>query len=233
MNNNHLKPTIDKLNDLTCIIEQDRKSICKHYGFSDTTDDVRITFYHKMQNVITPTNYSISFLATSLFDKQWWIDHATDKSDIEIQHQQEYYEDFVRIGFLQTAFMAIESTLRIILKGIKPNACNNATDAFENIYKHLFKELSNHKDFQNTLDFLRLLRNTVHDNGIYYQKKSESVNINWNEKSFTFTPGKKIEFATWDLLLELLIDILHKIKMLLTSEQLTKFQNTIPDPFAH
>jgi hypothetical protein len=86
--------------------------------------------------------------------------------------------------------------------------------------------------FQNTLDFYRTIRNTVHNNGIYFHKNRKTENINWNGKTYTFNYGKKINFATWDLLFEVLTDILNKMKKLFTNKQLSIISEEMSDPFA-
>jgi hypothetical protein len=76
------------------------------------------------------------------------------------------FDQVMLVGYTQTLFSIMESRFRLFVVAIDRTACNNGTAPFSNIYHYLLTEI-NKKEYEVVLDFFRLIRNTVHNNGVY------------------------------------------------------------------
>lgn len=57
-------------------------------------------------------------------------------------------------------------------------------------------------------DFLRLIRNTLHNNGVHIPiSKKEKKSIDYKGITYDFIEGENLKFVTWDLLLDIADDM--------------------------
>jgi hypothetical protein len=83
------------------------------------------------------------------------------------------------------------------------------------------------------LKLLRLVRNTIHNNGFYF---SESVSkatdeATYKSVTYTFSEGKHVDFINWTLILDLVDDIEQMLIEMVNSPVLASMPS-IPDPAA-
>jgi hypothetical protein len=74
-------------------------------------------------------------------------------------------------------FSSIESSLRLFLRALDPTACNGGMKEFNSIYDCLFnsKLATAPADGIELLNLLRLVRNTIHNNGVYFNPRGTDV----------------------------------------------------------
>ena len=96
--------------------------------------------------------------------------------------------------------------MRLILKSVDSSVCNQGADNFDNICCALLKRtgLQTHFDL---IEFFKLVRNTLHNNGVYFPNNPKDKSISYKGKNYFFQVGKKIDFVTWELLISLVSDI--------------------------
>lgn len=212
-------------------IDSQKAKIISQFPNWDPIKDARITIFSKCINVCNSTQLAFTFMQFHLTDIEWWqkisknpISHA----DIQIYINE--YDMFTKIGFLQFSFSSIESALRIFVKSLDPTACNNGTSEFKNIYSYLLKRL-NLQSQENMLDLLRLIRNTIHNNGVYFHKNGNNESISYKGKSYDFNIGNRISFVTWDFIFEIMKDIEDLIVEIINSNEL-RVISMINDPYA-
>jgi hypothetical protein len=143
------------------------KLIAAHSSW-DKGNDARVTLFSKCANVVNDVQLGLIFIQFHLTQQQWWKSIA--KKNIP-DHDKKIYIDefsmFVKIGLLQFIFSSIESSFRIFVKTIDPSACAGGTAEFKNIYAFLFARFGLQK-WESLLDLLRCVRNTIHNNGVYF-----------------------------------------------------------------
>lgn len=141
---------------------------------------------------------------------------------------------FYKLGFIQFVFSAVESSLRALLRALKPTAANNGTAEFKSIYDCLIRtelSLPSGQAGIDVLDFFRALRNTLHNNGVSFHKLGTDITISYRGTSYEFIHGQKIGFAYWDLCLALIDDVLDLVTAVIVHQRVTALPFT-RDPFA-
>jgi hypothetical protein len=196
-----------------------QKTLLDEHNF-DQMKDARVTIFSKCLVAIDSASLGIMLRQSSLIEDEWWnriwlkelgLHAVPDKRSIGMMGNN--FMQFLVIGFFHSFFSAIESAFRIYLREIDPIACNNGTADFEAIYNCLLKKLDL-QQYKELLDLLRHIRNTIHNNGVYFHRDGEDRSVPYNGKQYKFEIGKPVEFLKGVLifLLDLMPDIRKMIE---------------------
>jgi hypothetical protein len=181
--------------------------------YYDARHSVLMKCYEAIQNTIL----GLYYIHTSLWHKEWWDKYCPiDPNSDNTINLKGSFENHLKISFITILFSSIESTLRIISRKLYPNLNNNATAEFFTVYTALLKRLDLTKHLP-TLDFFRIIRNTIHNNGVYYHKNELDLSIPYRGKTFIFKIGKPHQHAIWENILYLMDDLLLLITDLLSN----------------
>jgi len=145
-----------------------------------------------------------------------------------MQHQVDNYIQFEQFGYAELLFSAIESSLRVFVRGIDPKACNEGRASFNSIFEYLLKKTGLEK-YKPLLDLFREIRNTVHNNGIYLPERNGNKTIKWKDKTCNFEVGKPINFVTLPFLIEISKDLREMIEKIVESEPVASLK-PLDDP---
>lgn len=198
-----------------------------------TETDIRISSFAKLQNAIIATTLGLKFYTDYLIDQDWWNTNSANYSPDDKKRINLAYENFQKIGIIQVGFLAIESSIRSILRAIDKTACKNATAEFKSIYEHLIRtQLSLSNDWCDLLDLWREVRNTIHNNGVYFPKNGYDKTISYKGKTYQFLNGKKIDFITWDMFVELLEEARMFLGDIIDHPKVSGISGTLTDPYA-
>jgi len=88
--------------------------------------------------------------------------------------------------------------MRTIVKRIDQTACNSGTAAFANIYSWLSARIEGIRSFEDFLRLMRLTRNTIHTNGVFYPENATNAVVDWKGTTYNFVVGVPITFVSWD-----------------------------------
>ncbi len=207
-----------------------RGDLVRLYGWPVT--DIRLTALTKIENVVGSTALGLESLTEFLCQPRQCLDgklYPPISKDVEFE-----FNNYLRLSFVQFIFTAVESSMRLILRAINPEACGKGTSSFKSIYECLIRaelNLDESQDWINLLDLFRIIRNSLHNNGVYFHATANNVNVLYRGRVYEFSHGKCLDFVYWDLKLSLLDDVLSLIETIL---QHPKIQNLsyIKDPFA-
>lgn len=208
-----------------------KDEIIKQFPDWDLSKDARITVFCKLINVCNSTQLAFTFMHLHLTSLDWWKQIAKTeipKNDIQIYVNE--YDMFTKIGFIQFSFSSIESAFRLFVKSLDSSACNNGTAEFKSIYSWLLRR-TNLQRHENVLDLLRLVRNTIHNNGVYFNKSGQNESVSYKGKNYNFIIGIPVDFMTWDFIFELFSDIENLVIDVVKSDAIKNI-NKIEDPFA-
>ena len=197
----------------------------------DTIKDARITVFSKCINVCNSTQLSFTFMHFHLAHFNWWKQIA--KIEIPVKDAQIYaneYDMFTKIGFIQLTFSSIESAFRMYVKSLDTNACNNGTAEFKSIYSWLLRRL-NLQSHEDLLDLLRLIRNTIHNNGVYFHKSGITESVTYKGTVYNFNIGIPVNFVTWTFIFEVMKNVEDLIIDVVKSNEISSI-NQIIDPYA-
>jgi hypothetical protein len=222
---------IESIKKIRDSISDNKDKIIAQFSDWDTANDARITVFSKLINVCNSTQLSFTFMHFHLTKQDWWKQIA--KSEIPINDVNIYaneYNMFTKIGFIQFSFSSIESAFRLYVKSLDSSACNNGTAEFKSIYSWLLKR-TNLQTHENLLDLLRLVRNTIHNNGVYFHKSGLNESVTYKGKDYNFNIGSSVDFMTWDFIFELITDVEDLVVKVVKSNVINTIDQ-IEEPFA-
>lgn len=211
-----------------------KKRLIGLYPCWDAIRDARVTVFSKLINVLNSTQFAYTLAGKHLLDKGWWAQIAKrlpPDSDINIYIRE--FDAFTKIAFVNLAFSAIESSMRLILRAIDPKACSNGTAEFKGVYDCLLKSklVSTPPNSVELLDLWRIIRNTVHNNGVYFHRSGTDENVTYKRATYTFRIGQPVEIAVWSFLLDLTQDLVFLVEAVVSDLAVVGVDREITDPF--
>jgi hypothetical protein len=157
--------------------------------------DVRLALYGLTGNALVTGLLNLKMVKTTLLNNQWWDVNIPYVPELpRRQHQTDEFVQQSKIAVFLLFFSFYESIIRVLLRAIRPGACNNAFDAFASIYTCLLAHLGL-KQHIPLLDFARTLRNLIHNNGVYINKTGRNESLSFSGQTYLFEHGKRVTFA--------------------------------------
>jgi len=230
MKNKQMK-NIESIQNIWDSFSDNKDKIIAQFTDWDAVKDARITIFSKCINVCNSIQLSFTFMHFHLTRPEWWkqiakIEIPTNDAEIYLNE----FNMFTKIGFVQFIFSSIESAFRIYVKSLDASACNNGTAEFKSIYSWLLKR-TNLQGHENLLDLWRLIRNTIHNNGVYFHKSGLNESVTYKGINYDFNIGIPVDFVTWDFIFEVMSDIENLIIDVVKSNEISVISQ-INDPFA-
>ncbi len=232
---NDMHQLIEQLQSVRDAFAEDKAEVMAIYSSIDPKHDARITAYSKATNVLNSVQLVFAFTSKHLLHKQWW--KAISRKPVSDTDKQIYIKEFgnlTRIAFVQGIFMAIESSLRLFLRALDPAACNGGMAEFKSIYECLFKSKLSAipADGVPLLDLLRLVRNTIHNNGVYFHPSGNDASVTWNGETFEFKQSAPVDFITWEFLIRASDALRQLLREVVEDTNLKGITVEINDPFS-
>jgi hypothetical protein len=195
--------------------------------------DARVAAIGKFFNVVAGAELGMVITGDLLKD-QWWHEHAQDgTSPSQKQKVALEFQSWIKVGFVTFVNASLESSFRNLLRALEPSVANGATAEWKSIYTALLKRVSIASgDAEALLDLLRMIRNTIHNNGVYLSPKSTDFTANYKNQVFQFVHGKAVSFATWDLLLELAADAFDLLLLVVESPEVVHLATPVTSEYS-
>lgn len=212
-------------------IKTDVQGLRAIYPDRDPETDIRISGFGKLQNAMTATTLGIKFYTAHLINPEWRDKNSSGYSPEDKKRIIRPYMDFQQIGLTQVGFLAIESTVRSVLREVNPNACNGGIGPLRNIYECLIrtKLTGFNTGWCDFLDMWREVRNTIHNNGIYFSKDGSDKTISFKGNTYQLCHKKKVDFVTWDMLCNIQDDARVFLREIVDHPQVAGIGGTITD----
>lgn len=153
------------------------------------------------------------------------------ESDRKIYRME--YQAFIKLGLVQLSFSTVESSLRIFMRALEPEAHAHATSEFKRIYDDLLlRRLTRPQpDLVELLDMASNVRHTVHNNGVYFHRSGQNAVQTYKGSSYTFEYGKPVEFTSWPLIIEITSDLIDALSDVVRNPALSAVSSDVLDPF--
>lgn len=232
---------INKISEELAALINSTKSEWKRLKKSQPTwnpKDIRLTALSRMLYVLHSTLLEYTFapkVPNILHGNEWWEKNGIQRivDSRQIENIIEGFKQYIEIGFFNIFFSTTESAFRIFLRAIDSAACNKGTDSFKSIYYCLLQsKLSKCPDNSvELLDLLRSLRNTLHNNGVYFHRDMKDLKINYKGETYEFHYGKPISFMSCTLLFELLTDMRDLLLSVIQDDAIRNIDRELTDPF--
>jgi hypothetical protein len=212
------------------LIDEKAKLQSEHPNWKIATD-IRLTCFSKFQNVLSSFQLGCVFWDMNLLSDEWW-DKVTDYPEFNRPLLRREFQLFLKLGLVHFSFSAVESSLRIMMRVLDSTAYAGATVEFRKIYNDFFKQrLSKPMPCHiELLDMAAKLRNTVHNNGVYFHKSGKDATQNYKGRTYVFKHGQPIEFANWPLLLEITSDLVSMLVEVVRDPRIKNIPGTVVDP---
>ena len=205
-----------------------RKALVEAHGTWVTAKDARLTAFSKCMGVLNSTSLGLIYIRRHLILPDWWSQfRASDGAPPSLTEAQEYvngFDAFIKIGFIQSVFSAIESSFRSIVRVMDPSACSGGNAEFKSVYSFMLGRLKLQK-WISLLDLLRCIRNTIHNNGIYFHRSGKDELVIYNGTSYNFVIGAQVGFLYWEFLIELMADVEKMLLEVATNPALDSIPN--------
>lgn len=213
---------------------QDKETIKGLYSKVNSKKDARITTFSKMINIFNSLRLSLAFVQKG-FNLNWWKGILCEERlpKPAILYYIGTFMNISKIGFNQLLFSNTESSLRIFLRALDPNACRGGMGKFQSIYHCLFKSKLSicPSEGIELLDLLRLVRNTCHNNGVYFDPNRRDRTINWRGKSYIFKHSTPIDFVNWPFIMEISDAVRSLMYEVVIDKNLQIITHEINDPY--
>ncbi len=233
------EPLIDRLILLRSSLVADYDRVAKALS-TFSAKDVRVAaFAHLIINCDFAL-HSMHFINNYFLplDNAWWDEPQQQRifNSYELYDRSiaaNYYNNaFVKYTFMHKLFGEIENTFRQLLRKIDPVAANNATEDISAVFGALCSRIG-HKPSESDelLKLLRLSRNTIHNNGVFYPKNHRDDEVTYKGKTYHFTHAKPISFVNWDFLIDRMDDVRELFTAIITNSNIIGIADEIPDLF--
>lgn len=80
------------------------------------------------------------------------------------------------------------------------------------------------------MDLLRCIRNTIHNNGVYFHRSGNNETITYKGVNYSFVIGLPVDFVNWEFLISMMKDINDMLCEVVTHSDVAKISSII-DPF--
>ncbi len=199
-------------------LRYDRQSVISAHPEWDCDRDSRITIFTKCMNVVQSTATGLEYVRSEVERLgQRELIASVGPGDLG----REEYRRVLRFSLIALMQCAIESSFRDFLRSVSPRSCRGGRDpSFKNIYTCLLKELKLQGKWESVLDFWRLMRNTVHNNGVYRSSSGKDEEVTLEGQTYRFVDGVRAQFVNRDLLLQLTEGTVGMIYEVVTSDVL-------------
>lgn len=233
-------PIVDRLVASRSAIEANRSLILN--AKPDLTEkDVRVTAFTHLYHTVDFALVSIRLLNDFLLpsDNDWW---QQPKQQTLFGSYAEWYREaiansfnnaHVKYTFMHLIFGEIENTSRQLLRKIDPAAANNATADISGVFRALCSRIGHTPtESEELLELLRLSRNTIHSNGVFYPKNQQDADVVYKGKTYHFTHTKSVDFLSWKFLIDRLDDVRELFTAIISNSNILGIADEIADLFA-
>jgi len=225
---------VHKVQQVRDFAADEKEKLASAHPSWDVIRDARLTSFAKIINVLHSTQLALTFIGQNLLDPMWWA--STSKTAIPHTDANIYireFDMFAKMGCVQFVFLSIESGFRILLRSIDSGACNGGTAEFKSVYECLLKtKLTSTPTYSvELLDLLRYVRNTVHNNGVYYHKDGNDASVVYKGTTYNFLFSKPVDFVTWEFVLSLTEDVVKLLREVDCDSSVESISSTLVDHF--
>lgn len=170
-------------------------------------DDERLACFGSLWNITRYAELSLHYLGFHLGSVEAWS-HFTGPtpSPREIIHEITVYSQSLKTALFHLYFSAVESSHRSFLRALDPRSATGAP-GYEKVYRNLMGRLLNApQDDRDLLDLLRLIRNTIHNQGAHQSPAGDNTRT-YKGIRYHFTVGAPLNFVTWRFVLDRATDL--------------------------
>lgn len=183
------------LDDLRVACETAVADLKAARGWPDT--DIRVQSIHRLRNILQGVLAMYTFRTVIFPAKSFWdafFQCVPGESAFQDHHRE--LDVLVRFAAIQGMLSAYEADIRGIVRGIDRTACGGGNAAFQSVVSWLLARCDA-ANLVSLTELFRLLRNTIHNNGVYQPSNGGDEAITVDGVTYEFRVGAPVDFVGW------------------------------------
>ena len=167
-----------------------------HRGWNVNTD-ARLAYFWRVNGIAQSALLLGTFHQKDLPMRDWWersferFPEPTVLADAINESMR-----FIGVGLFHAVFSVLESSLRTMVRRVEPTACRGGTANFQRVYSWVTAR-AERTSADPLFNLLRMVRNTIHNNGSFYSPDGKDESVIHDGKSFVFRHGCAADFRDW------------------------------------
>jgi hypothetical protein len=180
-------------------------------SWNPSTDE-RITVFLKCCNIVCCSKLGLVFAQEHLSLDEWWRQFPKFLNGVDNHPSRSAeFSTFMKVSLILGVFSLQEAALRRYLRAVDADACSAGSSEFASIYEALFNRITLPDDsksrYRELLHFFREIRNSIHNNMVYYPRSRKHRAIAYRGSMYGFGVDQPLDFVGWKLLLLIMTDI--------------------------
>lgn len=173
--------------------------------------DARASCLQSLWNVLRHTELSLVYIARHLGEAGWWAALRAGLPSIrQITFEFTAYSQCSKFATFHLALSAVENSQRSFLRALAPTAANESRAEYKSVYDCLLRtHLAAPERDLVLLDLLRLIRNTIHNEGVHRPPSGKPIALVLDGVEYEFQDDVPIEFVTWRFVLDRVRDLVE------------------------
>ncbi|HSH66039.1 MAG TPA: hypothetical protein VLB84_09625 [Bacteroidia bacterium] len=161
---------------------------------------------------------------TTLANKEWWAKITARNEMMEKDHQAiKNLSGMTKHSFFVYFFSTIEMLHRKTINILSPEFDKKGIKPYKQIYDHYLTTFSL-QEYIPLYDIVRLIRNTIHSNGVYISKDGTGKICSWKTSIFAFKHLQSIDLLSVENIIFLTHEIYDSIEETLNNPCLQKIK---------
>ncbi|MBK7350627.1 MAG: hypothetical protein IPI92_12245 [Gemmatimonadetes bacterium] len=184
--------------------------------------DARATSLQSQWNVLRYAELSLCVIDKHLSASTWWTSLRGEQLQMrQVEFEYTAYSQGSKFGAFHLATAAFENSVRSLLRHLDPTAANNSRAEFKGVYECLLRTHLHLPERDLTLcDLMRLVRNTIHNEGVHRPPNTLPATISYDGVTYEFTDSTPLEFVTWQFVLSRIANLIELLDRAIRTEPL-------------
>ena len=162
--------------------------------------DARREFFVGLQMILGNAQLTYTFMRDQLCDEDWWVAKAGKYRSGMVEQSLREQALMVKFFTVHAIAMTTEETLRAIVRAGGPFSCPSTAE-FASVVAHVLK-VTELQHLDPLFQLIRLVRNTIHNNGVHRPKSGKNETVTYGSRTFQFVAGQELswmgeEFLSW------------------------------------
>ena len=180
-------------------------------------NDIRVSVFGLTGNVLHSLLLFFAATIQTIAEPKWWKQtYGKEQLSDQDMGAIRNIERLSKHSFFVFFFSRIETVTRKTINLVHPGFDTTGVKPFKQIYDKYLRDI-NQDNFIPLFDICRLIRNSIHSNGVYISKNGNNQTINWNGKDYVFKHRSAIDFMSADEIFYLYEELIEAINSIVNS----------------